>query len=65
MPSIADEFDYKLDHVKTTSVSSGDIDKTFRSSCIGEFGLLPNRVVSTPNVLTETARRPRLGRTWR
>ncbi|GJN84955.1 allantoicase [Purpureocillium lilacinum] len=34
MPSIADEFDYKLDHVKTTSVSSGDIDKTFRSSCI-------------------------------
>jgi hypothetical protein len=36
MASIADEIEYKLDAVKVTSVPSDDIDKTFRSSCIGE-----------------------------
>lgn len=32
---MADEFDYKLDNVPATLVASEDIDKTFRSSCIG------------------------------
>lgn len=36
MASIADEIEYKLDSVKVTEVSPDDIDKTFRSSSIGE-----------------------------
>lgn len=33
---MADEIDYKLDNVPATAVASEDIDKTFRSTCIGE-----------------------------
>lgn len=32
---MADEIEYKLDNVEATSVASGDIDQTFRSSSIG------------------------------
>lgn len=33
--NMANEFGYVLDNVPATSVASEDIDKTFRSSCIG------------------------------
>lgn len=33
---MADEFEYTLEHVPATTVASEDIDKTFRSSCIGK-----------------------------
>lgn len=33
---MADEIEYKLDNVPATSIASKDIDKTFRSTCIGE-----------------------------
>jgi hypothetical protein len=36
MASIADEIEYKLDTVETQSVAANDIDKTFRTTCIGE-----------------------------
>lgn len=36
MAPIADEIAYKLDDVETTSLGPDDIDKTFRSSCIGK-----------------------------
>lgn len=32
---MADEIQYKLENVSATSIASEDIDKTFRSSCIG------------------------------
>lgn len=32
---MADEIEYKLDDVPTTTVAPEDIDTTFRSSCIG------------------------------
>lgn len=35
MSSFIDEIEYKLDNVKATTVASGDIDKTFRSTSIG------------------------------
>lgn len=31
------DIEYKLDAVKATRVAGEDIDKTFRSSCIGMF----------------------------
>jgi hypothetical protein len=30
-----DEIQYKLEHVKVTPIAADNIDKTFRSSCIG------------------------------
>lgn len=33
--TMADEIEYKLDHVAATPVAANDIDATFRSSCIG------------------------------
>lgn len=34
---MADEIEYKLEHVSATKVASEDIDTTFRSSCIGPY----------------------------
>lgn len=36
MTSIADEIEYKLDNVDVSAVRPDDIDKTFRSTCIGQ-----------------------------
>ena len=36
MTSIADEIEYKLDNVDVSTVRPEDIDKTFRSKCIGK-----------------------------
>lgn len=33
---MADEIEYKLEDVPATSIASEDIDKTFRSTCIGK-----------------------------
>lgn len=33
---MADEIEYKLEHVAATAVASDDIDSAFRSSCIGK-----------------------------
>lgn len=33
---MADEIEYKLQDVPATSIASEDIDRTFRSSCIGK-----------------------------
>jgi len=35
MTSIADEIEYKLDNVEVSRVRPDDINKTFRSTCIG------------------------------
>lgn len=35
MTSIADEIEYKLDNVEVATVRPDDINKTFRSTCIG------------------------------
>jgi hypothetical protein len=37
MTSIADEIEYKLDNVDVATVRPEDIDKTFRSTCIGQY----------------------------
>lgn len=38
---MADEIEYKLEHVSATKVASEDIDPTFRSSCIGPYSVNP------------------------
>lgn len=35
MASIADEIEYKLESVPATRLGADEIDKTFRSTCIG------------------------------
>lgn len=35
---MAEEIEYKLEPVKATSVAADQIDASFRSTCIGEFG---------------------------
>jgi hypothetical protein len=42
MTSIADEIEYKLDNVEVATIRPDDINKTFRSTCIGMnlYGLI-------------------------
>jgi hypothetical protein len=42
--TMAEDYGYKTDAVKATSVASEEIDQTFRSSCIGPLGA--NRIRS-------------------
>jgi allantoicase len=41
MTSIADEIEYKLDNVEVSTLRPEDIDKTFRSKCIGKSLVCP------------------------
>jgi hypothetical protein len=40
-----DDIQYKLDNVKATTVPAADIDKTFRSSCIGKLSRIVARAL--------------------
>jgi allantoicase len=41
MASVADEIEYKLDNVEVSTLRPEDIDKTFRSKCIGKSFVCP------------------------
>jgi allantoicase len=58
MASIADEIEYKLDAVKATPLASDEIDKSFRSSCIGAWLCFPAHLIRS--LITFTLSRARL-----
>lgn len=44
MASVTDEIEYKLDNVEVSTLRPEDIDKTFRSKCIGKSFVCPHNV---------------------